>query len=135
MGTKTRKPPVVGASQLRLLTLRADGPLAVDMEARTVRFPFSSEEPCDMWYGTEILSHAPGAMRTGVRQGSMPLLFNHNRDDLLGIVESLELGTDRRGYVTVRFGKDERGDWALNQCDDGILVNASFQYRVFKIRG
>ena len=132
MGTKTRKPPVVGAPQLRLLTLRADGPLAVDMEARTVRFPFSSEEPCDMWYGTEILSHAPGAMRTGVRQGSMPLLFNHNRDDLLGIVESLELGADRRGYVTVRFGKDERGDWALNQCDDGILVNASFQYRVFK---
>lgn len=132
MATKIKAAPVIGAPQLRLLTLRADGPLKVDQEARTVRFPFSSEEPCDMWYGKEILSHAPGAMRSGVRQGSMPLLFNHKRDDLLGIVESIELGADRRGYVTVRFGKDERGDWALNQCDDGILVNASFQYRVFK---
>jgi HK97 family phage major capsid protein/HK97 family phage prohead protease len=131
MGTK-KSPPPPGASQLRQLVVRAEGAMIIDKEARTLRFPFSSEVPCDMWYGTEILSHAPGAMRSGERQGSLPLLFNHNRNDLLGVVMTLELGTDRRGYCEVRFGRDERGEWALGQVDDKILVNASFMYRVFK---
>lgn len=104
----------------------------VDEETRTVRLSFSSEEPVDMWYGTEILSHAKGAVRVnGVRQASMPLLYNHNRDDLLGIVESIEI-QGGRGYAMVRFGKDARGDWAMQQTDDGILCNVSFMYRVFK---
>lgn len=126
-----QRPETLGP-QTRAFMLRADGAGKVDRESRTLRFPFSSEEPVDMWYGTEILSHARGSMRQGTRQASMPLLFNHNRDDLLGIVESIELGPDKRGYCTVRFGKDERGDWAMNQAIDGVLVNASFMYRVFK---
>lgn len=129
--TIRQRPEKIGP-QCRSLTLRADGIGTVDTEARTLRFPFSSEEPVDMWYGTEILSHAPGAMRQGQRQATLPLLFNHCRDDLLGVVESIDLGTDRRGYCTVRFGRDERGDWAMQQAADGVLVNASFMYRVFK---
>lgn len=104
----------------------------VDQETRTVDLSFSSEEPVEMWYGTEILSHAKGAVRIdGVRQANMPLLFNHNRDDLLGIVEKIEI-KGGRGLATVRFGKDERGEWAMKQADDGILCNVSFMYRVFK---
>lgn len=121
------------APQCRSLSLRADGLAALNEESRTVRFPFSSEEPCDMWYGTEILSHAAGCMRMGQRQAAMPLLFNHDRNDLLGVVESIELDpAARRGYCTVRFGRDERGDWAMQQARDGVLVNASFMYRVFR---
>jgi HK97 family phage major capsid protein/HK97 family phage prohead protease len=104
----------------------------VDAETRTVDLVFASETPVDMWYGTEILSCAPGAMRTGTRQQSLPLLFNHRMDDLLGIVESISLGTDRLGHAQVRFGKDERGEWAMQQADDGVLVNVSFMYRVYR---
>lgn len=105
----------------------------VDKESRTVRLSFSSEEPVDMSYGTEILSHERSAVRAnGVRQTSMPLLFNHNRDDLLGIVEGIEIGADKRGYATVRFGRDDRGEWAMNQAADGVLRNVSFMYRVYK---
>ena len=118
--------------QRRFLNLRAAGAVQVDQAARTLSFPFSSETPVDMWYGTEILSHAPGAMRAGVRQQNLPLLYNHNRDDLLGVVEGIELGTDRRGHCTVRFGRDERGEWAMQQAADGVLVNVSFMYRVYK---
>jgi HK97 family phage major capsid protein/HK97 family phage prohead protease len=115
------------------MELDADGKRAlVDPETRTVRMSFSSEEPVDMWYGTEILSHARGSVRIGTRQASMPLLFNHNRNDLLGVVEGIEIGSDKRGYATVRFGKDERGDWAMQQANDGVLSNVSFMYRVFK---
>ena len=107
--------------------------IKADAESRTVRFSFSSEEPVEMWYGTEILSHAPGAVRIDQRQQSMPLLFNHDRNDLLGIVESVGIGADRRGYTDVRFGKDERGEWAMQQYNDDILVNVSFMYRVYKM--
>lgn len=127
-----RQRPEKLAPQRRALTLRADGAaVQIDTEARTLRFPFSSDAPIDMWYGTEILSHAPGAMRMGQRQQSMPLLFNHDRDDLLGVVEAVAI-EGNRGMCTVRFGNDDRGDWAMKQAADGVLVNASFMYRVFK---
>jgi HK97 family phage major capsid protein/HK97 family phage prohead protease len=116
----------------RLLPAADEQPV-VDIATRTVRFPFSSEEPIDMWFGTEILSHSKGAIRLNdVRQQTMPLLFNHDMDDLLGVVESVEIGTDARLYATVRFGKDERGEWAMQQVADRVLINVSFMYRVFK---
>lgn len=130
MATKQR-PEKIGP-QRRSLVLRAQGASVVNSEERTATFPFSSDEPVDMWWGVEILSHAQGAMRTGVRQQNLPMLFNHNRDDLLGVVEKIWVGDDARGYCTVRFGRDERGEWALQQAADGVLVNASFMYRVFK---
>lgn len=133
--TKTR--PESLAPQVRTVTFklqptgeRAAG--SVDTETRVAQLAFASEEPVDMWYGKEILSMAPGAMRTGVRQQTMPLLFNHGMDDLLGVVESIEIGADRIARAQVRFGKDERGDWAMRQAADGVLVNVSFMYRVFK---
>ena len=124
----TKKPPEKLGPQTRTISLRLDSSMMdmegmMDMQARTMRFPFSSEAPCDMWYGTEVLSHAPGAVRDkGVRQSTMPLLFNHCPDDLLGVVESIEIGSNNRGYANVRFGKDERGDWALQQVADEIMT-------------
>jgi HK97 family phage major capsid protein/HK97 family phage prohead protease len=117
--------------QRRTLSMRGQE-VKADAESRTVRFSFSSEEPIDMWYGTEILSHAPGAVRIAQRQQTMPLLFNHDRDDLLGVVESIGVGADKRGYCDVRFGRDERGEWAMKQYNDDVLVNVSFMYRVYK---
>lgn len=136
MNTKTRPEtlvPQVRTAAMRLLPA-ADGQRSgqIDAVTRTTQLAFSSEEPVAMWYGTEILSHAPGAMRQGVRQQTMPMLFNHDTDDLIGVVESIDCSTDGVGRATVRFGKDERGTWAMGQADDGILVNVSFAYRVYK---
>ena len=116
----------------RAFRLDSAAPQKVDTAARTMRLSFSSEEPVDMGWVTEILSHAPGAIKMAGRQKTMPLLFNHNMDDLLGIVESIDIGADSRGYANIRFGKDTRGDWAMQQAEDGILINASFMYRVYR---
>ena len=129
--------PASLAPQRRTTTVRLQrdtSPAAelVNTATRTCSLAFSSESPVDMWYGTEILSHAPGAMRTGVRQQTMPLLFNHVANDLLGIVDAVSIDADRLGRAEVRFGRDARGDWAMGQVDDGVLVNVSFMYRVFK---
>lgn len=119
------------APQRRALSVRADVS-TVDTAARTVALSFSSEAPVDMWYGTEILSHDKGAVRLDRIRNSAPLLFNHDMDDLLGVVESVDIGNDKRGHALVRFGKDERGEWAMQQVADGILANVSFMYRVYK---
>lgn len=130
--------PQALAPQVRSVTFRlvadaaADGSAAIDTTARTAQLCFASETPVDMWYGTEILSMAPGAMRTGIRQQTMPMLFNHDMNDLLGVVEGISVGLDRVARANVRFGKDPRGDWAMQQAADGVLVNVSFMYRVFK---
>jgi HK97 family phage prohead protease len=109
-----------------------DGSGLVDTESRTVRLSFSSEEPVDMWYGREILDHSRSSVRLdGVRQRNMPLLYNHNMDDLLGVVESVDI-QHRRGYAMVRFAKDARGEWAMQAVQDGILTNTSFMYKVYK---
>lgn len=117
---------------VRSFRLDNAAPSAVDTAARTMRLSFSSEQPVDMGWCTEILSHKSGAIKLAGRQKSMPLLFNHNMDDLLGIVESIDIGADNRGYANIRFGKDTRGDWAMNQAADGVLINASFMYRVYR---
>ncbi|MET3134619.1 HK97 family phage major capsid protein/HK97 family phage prohead protease [Oxalobacteraceae bacterium GrIS 1.11] len=103
----------------------------VDLAARTVTFSFSSETPCAMWYGDEILSHQAGAARMARINAGGPLLFNHDLNDLLGVVEKAWIGADKRGYCTVRFGGDARGDWAMKQVEDRILQNVSFMYRVY----
>lgn len=128
--TIKKRPEYLGP-QSRAVAFR-DG--SVNVEARTAELSFSSNQPIDMWYGTEILAHSAEAVRqSGARQQSMPLLFNHDANDLLGAVESIRIDqATGKGYATVRFGKDARGDWALSQVADRILTNVSFMYRVFK---
>lgn len=123
--------------QLRSMRLAADPevttevPVAVvDQETRTVTFSFSSETPCPTWWGDEILSHEAGCAQLQRMNTGGNLLFNHNRDDLLGVIEKAWIGADKRGYCTVRFGRDERGEWAMKQVDDKILQSVSFMYRV-----
>jgi HK97 family phage prohead protease len=102
----------------------------LDTDSRTVSLSFSSETPVDMGYATETLSHAAGSMVIGERQKHMPLLLNHDMSDILGTVEKIAIGPDKKGRATVRFGKDARGDWAMRQVQDGILKNTSFMYQV-----
>lgn len=116
--------------QYRDLTMRTE---VVDAEARTVTLSFSSEEPIDRWFGIEILSHEESACDFSRLNDGANLLFNHNWDDVLGVVEKAWV-QDGRGYATVRFGKDERGEWAMQQVADKILRNVSFAYQVDSYR-
>jgi HK97 family phage major capsid protein len=128
--TKRQRPEKLGPLT-RAFGLRAEE-VQVDTAKRTARFSFSSEEPVDMWYGREILDHSSGSARlSGMRQQNMPLLYNHKRDDLLGVIENVAI-ENRKGQCDVRFGKDERGEWAMAQYADRILRNSSFLYRVYR---
>ena len=128
----TKQLPQKMGPQTRNLSIRAQD-IAVDVANRTVELSFSSDAAIDMWFGKESLSHDKGAMRVTDRTGNLPLLYNHCMDDLLGVVESVRVDSPAgKGYAVVRFGKDDRGEWAMQQCLDGILTNVSFMYRVYK---
>lgn len=108
----------------------ADGDQQNDTDHR-VTFSFSSETPVDRWDYREVLDHEANSIRLGQRQESMPLLFNHDRDALIGVVEKVWLGDDRRLYCTARFSDDDVGARYERLVRDGILTNVSFMYQVY----
>ncbi|MGA7887616.1 MAG: phage major capsid protein [Acidobacteriaceae bacterium] len=97
----------------------------------------SSEEPYlrNYWQGpgNEILLHDKKNVRTGrLDAGMVPLLFNHDPDQQLGIVDQYALKGGKL-HVSGRFGpgplaQEKRGDY-----DAGILKAASVGYRVHKM--
>lgn len=105
---------------------------AVDVEHRTVTASVASETPIQMWSDwKEVLSHAPGAMRMGQRQKSLPLLLGHDPDRVVGVIDAIRQ-EDSRTYATMRFASDEEGEKAFTRVKDRILTNVSIGYRVFK---
>ena len=117
--------------QLPQLTraIPTDG-MTVDAEMRTIEFPFSSELPVERWFGDEILSHKKGAADLTRLNDGAPLLFNHNMDEIIGVLEKAWFADDKRGYARVRFAKTARADEVLSMVNDGIMRNVSFGYRI-----
>ncbi len=103
----------------------------IDEEKRTVELSFSSEEPYPRWFGIEILGHKADEVRLGRLQNGAPLLFNHNRDDHLGVVEDVTL-ENARGKSVVRFGNSALAEEKFQDVKDGILTKVSVGYIVHK---
>ena len=60
---------------------------AVEGKERTFRLSFSSEEPYERWFGPEILDHSDGAVDLTRLNEIGVLLYNHNRDAVIGKIE------------------------------------------------
>jgi HK97 family phage major capsid protein/HK97 family phage prohead protease len=106
----------------------------LDVAARTLSLTFSSEAPVERWFGAEILSHEAGAADLTRLNDGAPLLFNHNMDDVIGVVVNANLGGDRKGHAQVRFANTDRATEIMNMVADGILRNVSFMYQATKYR-
>lgn len=103
-----------------------------DPEKRTVTLAASSDAPVERWYGTEVLDHSPGAIRSDRLKSGMALLFNHDPDKHLGVTQDWNLGSDGKLRTTNRLGdnplaKEKEGDVA-----SGILKDTSIGYLVHK---
>jgi HK97 family phage major capsid protein/HK97 family phage prohead protease len=106
----------------------------IDEEARTVEVAFSSEEPVPRWFGDEVLSHDAGAMLdTRLRNGAA-VLWNHNSDVQIGVVESARVDGDRRGRATLRFGRSARAEEIWTDIVDGVIRHVSVGYFVRAIK-
>ena len=143
----------------KLLTMPADneprdagatGHLLRDIEARGARvqrremavelrevdggnklsFSFSSETPVERWFGSEVLSHDPGAADLGRLNDGAPFLWNHDRDAVLGVLESAEISSDRRGYCEIKWSRNAMAKEKRQDVEDRILRNVSFAYSI-----
>jgi HK97 family phage major capsid protein/HK97 family phage prohead protease len=105
-----------------------------EVEDRTFEFPFSSEYPVARYFGNEILSHDKGAADLDRLNDSAPLLFNHDADRVIGVVERAYMNDEKRkGYARVRFSRNEFAQQVLSDVKDGILRNVSFGYSIDKM--
>ena len=98
---------------------------------RALEFSFSSEAPVARFFGDEVLSHADSAVDLGRMNDGAPLLWNHDPDRQIGVVERAWVdGKKKRGMVRVRFSRSAFAEEKLQDVRDGILRNVSVGYRI-----
>ena len=61
------------------------------------------------------------------------MLFNHNFDWHLGVVESASMERDLVGRATVRFGKGEKAEQKYQDVLDRILTKVSVTYIIHEV--
>lgn len=104
-------------------------------ESRSIELAFSSEAPVERGWGIEILGHAEGEMDRGwIGGGTAPLLLDHDPRQVVGVVESVTLGEDRKARALVRFGRSALAEEVMRDVADGIRTNVSVGYELLDIR-
>ena len=92
-------------------------------------FPASSENPVERYYGNEVLVHTKKAIRLGrAANGAMPLLFNHDMNDPIGMITGASIESGRLMVDAELFSTDRAAD--VQRMIDGGLRNVSIAYRV-----
>ncbi len=103
---------------------------AIDPEARTAELAFASETPYERWWGVEILDISATAMRLQRLLGGANLLCDHDMRDVVGVIESVSIGTDSVARAVVRFGRSARAEEVWQDVVDGIRKNVSVGYLI-----
>lgn len=99
-----------------------------DPEKREAEFSFMTEEPCGNWNPPEIcLCESENADLRRFQQGVMPLLFNHNRDAVIGKVDNVHF-EDGRAIANVTFDDDEFSNGIVKKIESGSLRGVSVGY-------
>lgn len=100
-------------------------------DSRTVELSLSSEEPYARWFGTEILSHNEDAIDLTRLQELGVMLYNHDRDAVIGKILSVELDqSERKLRAVVQFDEDEESEKIYQKVKSGTLKGVSVGYIV-----
>lgn len=90
---------------------------------------FSSEEPYERWWGTEILSHEEGAVNLDRLNSIGVILFNHKSDAVIGRIEKAWI-EDNRGEADIVFDDDDYMSFVRSKVESGTLKGVSVGYVV-----
>ncbi|MDY6225379.1 prohead protease/major capsid protein fusion protein [Veillonella caviae] len=102
----------------------------VNTDDRTVEISFSSEEPYARWFGNEILCHDAECINLErFNNGLGTVLFNHDRDAVVGHIENVWI-EDNRGKALIRFDEDEQSDTIFKKVQSGTLRGVSVGYAI-----
>lgn len=104
------------------------------VEDRTYSIPFSSEHPVERSFGTEILSHEEGSIDfSRLNGGVAPVLWNHNMDELIGIVRSAYLDSSKekkKGRAVIELSRNPKAQEIQRDIEDGIIRSISVGYGI-----
>jgi HK97 family phage major capsid protein/HK97 family phage prohead protease len=107
---------------------------AIRKEDTTYRLSFSaaSDYPVERYFGTEVLDFGKGAVRLDrASRGAMPLLFNHNMDAPLGMIDSASIADGRMLVAAHLFDTPAAND--VRAMIEGGLRNVSIGYRLHEV--
>ncbi len=90
---------------------------------------FSSEEPYERYWGKEILDHDPAAVDLTRLNTIGVLLFNHNRDKVIGKIGRAWI-ENQRGMAEVEFDNDAESEIIFQKVKSGTLKGVSIGYRI-----
>ena len=90
---------------------------------------FSSEEPYERFWGKEILDHNPAAVDLTRLNTIGVLLFNHNRDKVIGKIGRAWI-ENQRGMAEVEFDSDEESEVIFQKVKSGTLKGVFVGYKI-----
>lgn len=96
---------------------------------RKFELSFSSEESYMRWFGPEILDHTEGCVDLTRLQEIGVVLFNHDRNQVIGKVLEVSI-IDNRGIATIELDEDEESEKIYQKVKSGTLKGVSVGYIV-----
>lgn len=104
---------------------------AIEGEGNERKFilSFSSEEPYERYWGKEILDHNPVAVDLSRLNSIGVLLFNHNRDRVIGRINRAWI-ENQRGMAEIEFDTDEDSEIIFQKVKSGTLKGVSVGYKI-----
>nr|DAT23263.1 MAG TPA: major capsid protein [Caudoviricetes sp.] len=97
--------------------------------SKQVELSFSSEEPYRRLFGIEILDHSEGCVDLSRLNDIGVVLFNHDRDKVIGKVINARV-EEGRGKATIEFDDDDFSANIKKKVDSGTLKAVSVGYLV-----
>lgn len=125
---QTRERPTL-TRQMEINSIRA-----VEGEGNERKFAlsFSSEAPYERWDGPEILDHKDGAIDMTRLQEIGVVLYNHNRDAVIGRINKAWV-EDNRGMAEIEFDTDDESEKIYQKVKSGTLKGVSVGYAITEI--
>lgn len=121
--TKTTKKPQDNATFCREASIK------VNDNSNQVELSFSSEEPYLRYFGYEVLSHDAGAVDLTRLNEIGVLLYNHDRDKVIGKIIKAWI-EDKRGKALVQFDDDAESQVVFEKVKSGTLKGVSVGYSI-----
>ena len=96
-------------------------------DSNVFELSFSSEEPYMRYFGNEILDHADGACDLSRLNEIGVVLFNHDRDKVIGKIENAWI-EENRGKAKIKFDSDDDAKVIMEKVANGTLKGVSVGY-------
>lgn len=111
---------------------------AIDTDSRTIEVAFCSELPVSreidgqLYY--EILLCGEENVDLSRLNNKGAVLFNHDRDKLIGAVVEAHMDSDRVGRATLKISNVGLGSEMWSMIEEGILSHVSIGYNIYDYR-